>query len=90
MFLCSQMIFTSFFFCLFFNKLILELCSSQPDAEVIEEHLEKVRVPAGTSSVSDLTDHTAIFDNFYSRKRFCAKNVILIFLSFFIFLLLCD
>lgn len=73
MFLCSQMIFTSFFFCLFvcllFNKLILELCSSQPDAEVIEEHLERVRVPAGTSSVSDLTDHTAIFDNFYSVAK---------------------
>lgn len=72
MFLCSQMIFTSFFFCLFcllFNKLILELCSSQPDAEVIEEHLERVRVPAGTSSVSDLTDHTAIFDNFYSVPK---------------------
>lgn len=72
MFLCSQMIFTSFFFCLcvcLFNKLILELCSSQPDAEVIEEHLERVRVPAGTSSVSDLTDHTAVFDNFYSVAK---------------------
>lgn len=35
-------------------RLILELCSSQPDAEVIEEHLERVRVPAGTSSSKDV------------------------------------
>ncbi|XP_030609135.1 TERF1-interacting nuclear factor 2 [Archocentrus centrarchus] len=35
-------------------RLILELCSTQPDVEVIEEHLERVCVPAGPSKKKDV------------------------------------
>lgn len=33
-------------------RLILELCSTQPDVKVIKTHLEKIRVPAASSSTS--------------------------------------
>ncbi|XP_008281595.1 TERF1-interacting nuclear factor 2 [Stegastes partitus] len=33
-------------------RLILELCSKQPDVKVIEAHLERIRVPAAASSTS--------------------------------------
>ncbi|XP_017288648.1 TERF1-interacting nuclear factor 2 [Kryptolebias marmoratus] len=46
-------------------RLILELCRTQPDAEVIAPHLERIRAPATSSSVKKDVKITKTVKNFH-------------------------